>query len=264
MRLIVSNVVTFVIFMATGDISLSSGATCPKPCRCLVFEGRNSVYCNRTSILFVPRGIPSNTQLLDLSWNSIMNVSKEDFADLPNLEVLNLAANNLDELVVTEDALKLPKLVSVDLSYNIFSDVPGFLPSQISNLSLFTNDFFEIKSNSFVNYQSLQNLDISNNYISKIHPQAFASTPNLQELDLSYNNLTDGSFPPNTFTDSTSLKRLSVRFNHLENRLPNLPASMENLDYVGNNLKHLPANSFSSLTNLKWLWFWKCQVSYFL
>lgn len=194
-------------------------------------------------------------------WNDIVSVSDEDLVGLTNLEVINLAANNFVETSISDRALDLPVLVAVDLSYNLFTVIPRFLPSGIINLTLFTNQLTELRADNLVRYTSLQNLDISNNNISIIHADTFSHTKDLLNLDLSYNKLTDESFPATLFFKTPRLRTLSLRFNQLDHLLQDLPETLQHLDYVGNRIKTLPALSFQSLPNLKSLWFWKCQVS---
>ncbi|XP_045190625.2 carboxypeptidase N subunit 2-like isoform X2 [Mercenaria mercenaria] len=237
------------------------GTSCPSPCRCLNFEGLQSVYCNRTGIEAVPSGIPSDTQLLELSENGIEHIAKDDLEGLNNLQELYLSVNGFSEGSIETGALDLPKLLTIDLSYNQYQTIPTCLPKTIRKLWFFNNNLKLLKSDSFVNYTDLQYLDVSNNQMSVVEKGVFDPLFFLQTLYISFNNLTADSIPPGTFSRTSNLQILSVRFNLLQHMLKYLPRSLQHLDYVGNRIKTIPAYFFVDLPNLETLAFWEGQVT---
>ncbi|XP_060600682.1 slit homolog 3 protein-like [Ruditapes philippinarum] len=237
------------------------GPACPSSCRCLHFEGLQSVYCNRTGINAVPSGIPPDTQLLDLSENNIERIALDDLKGLKYLQELDLSSNRLDESSIESRALDLTKLVTIDLSFNLYKSIPKSLPANISKLWFFNNNVQILKSDSFLNYTNLQYVDLSNNNMVAIEKGAFDPLLFLQTLYIPFNNLTDESIPPGTFNGSTNLQLLSVRFNLLQHMFKYLPCSLQYLDYVGNKIITIPAYSFVDLPNLQTLSFWEGQVT---
>ncbi|KAH3708137.1 leucine-rich repeat and immunoglobulin-like domain-containing nogo receptor-interacting protein 4 isoform X2 [Dreissena polymorpha] len=254
-----------VISLITGSSVFVVGTyfmdPCPAPCRCLKFGGLQSVYCNQTGVRAVPEGIPANTQLLDLSFNSISHIRVGDLAYLGNLQQLYLSQNELTETSLDERALDLPSLVTIDLSSNNFKTIPTFLPRGLQTLWFLNNQIEVLRTGAFERYSSILYLDVSNNGMMAIQPEAFAPLTSLQTLYISFNNLTDTSFPPNLFAKNTNLTHLSLRFNQLTSLLLNLPVSLEYLDYVGNAIRTLPAYGFTSLPSLKAMEFWQGQIT---
>jgi Leucine-rich repeat (LRR) protein len=253
--------ITLCLFLPGNVTGAQPELSCPGPCRCLLFDGLQSVYCNRTGINAVPSGIPTNTQLLDLSDNSIAHITRNDLITLVNLQELYLYGNGLNESSIEDTALDLPKLVTVELSGNGYQTIPKCLPKWIQKLWFINNQLAELKSDSFVKYTELNYLDVSTNHISKIEARTFDPLTKLQTLYISFNKLTDSSFPPNVFAKMSSLELLSTRFNALRHLFRNLPPSIKYLDYVGNEIKTIPSYAFKSLPNLQAMEFWQGQVS---
>lgn len=89
------------------------------------------------------------------------------FADLPNLDTIQLVANNIE--LVPEDAFsKSINIVSVFMSRNLI------------------NTFHE---NTFSDLEQLEDLDVSHNRISHLPEGLFSRTKKLRVLDVSYNLL---------------------------------------------------------------------------
>ena len=79
---------------------------CPSVCRSLKFQSIQYVYCNSTGIQEVPRGIPPNTELLDLSYTMIQSIPKDAFIGLVNLGELDLSSNGLKDDNIADGALE--------------------------------------------------------------------------------------------------------------------------------------------------------------
>jgi len=238
--------------------------SCPSMCRCLLFDGLRSVYCNRTGITRIPSGIPPDTQLLELSGNNLGHIRSDDLRGLTSLQQLYLYSAALVDGSIERGALDLPSLTSLELSDNGFTTVPQTLPVVVQMLWFMNNHMTVIQTDSLSRYTSLVYLDVSNNNLTTIQPGSFDALGNLSTLYLSFNDLTDASFPPNFLAHNQKLSTLSVRFNKLSSLLRNLPTSLENLDYVGNKIETLPAYGFQSLPNLQTLAFWEGPVLGFM
>ena len=253
--------ICLVLLLITVSEQATQGDSCPGPCRCLSFEGLWSVYCNRTGISVIPSNIPLSTQLLDFAGNHIQIVRKHDVSYLNNLQNLDLSENGLNDEGIEPGALDLPKLQTVDISGNKFSQVPNMLPRNLTTLYFLYNNMGTLKTNSFVSYPSLNYIDVSYCGLRLIENNTFDSLSELDVLYASFNNLTDGSFPPNFLMKNTMLTLLGLRFNQLRHILRDLPPSLQHLDYVGNNIKTIPAFAFHSLSNLQTIELWNGQVT---
>lgn len=254
-----------IVLLILALITVSHQATqdkyCPYPCRCLFFEGLWSVYCNRTGICTIPSNIPVSTQLLDLAGNQIQTVRKLDISYLINLENLDLSENGLQDGSIETGALDLPELQTIDLSNCRFTRIPHILSRNLTTLYFLYNSIDILKSDSFVNYPSLTYIDMSNCGMDRIENNTFDNLSYLEVLYAPFNNLTDDSFPPNFLMKNTKLTLLGLRFNHLRHMLQGLPATLQHLDYVGNDIKTIPAFAFQSLPNLQTIELWNGQVA---
>nr|XP_006625676.2 PREDICTED: extracellular matrix protein 2-like [Lepisosteus oculatus] len=92
-------------------------------------------------------------------------------------------------------------------------------------------------------------LYLAENAISKIPARAFAGLPNLEWLDLSKNKLNDSSLHPDLFRNLTKLKRLNLDGNRIT-KIPQLPASLEELKMNDNKINDLTPQSFKGASRL--------------
>ncbi|VDP10005.1 unnamed protein product [Soboliphyme baturini] len=91
---------------------------CPQECSCY----RSTVRCFGQNLVEVVRGIPPTTTILDLRFNHIRRLARDDFAHLPLLNTLLLSNNQLEE--VEEGCFaKLPNLHTLYLDGNRLSRI---------------------------------------------------------------------------------------------------------------------------------------------
>lgn len=95
---------------------------CPSRCIC---SGSN-VDCHHLGLKAVPRGIPKNTERLDLDKNNITRVSKTDFVGLKNLRVLHLEENQI--IIIERGSFQdLKQLERLRLNKNKLQVLPELL-----------------------------------------------------------------------------------------------------------------------------------------
>ncbi|XP_053407746.1 slit homolog 3 protein-like [Mercenaria mercenaria] len=237
------------------------GHPCPSPCRCYEFLGIQSAYCNNTGISAVPQGIPEDTQLLDLSRNPITFIKVGAINNLPNLQYIVLNSNGYHEGSIEFGALDLPKLTDIDLDDNSYTSIPKSLPNKMTSLTIDLNQITVLKADSFNGYPNLQTLRLENNGLYKIETKAFTPLPALQSLSIRFNNLTDSGIPPNLFSKNLNLTQLEMRFNKFKHVLPDLPPSVQYVDYVGNQITMLPAYALQTTPNLNTFEAWQGQMT---
>ncbi|KAI3684322.1 hypothetical protein L6452_33544 [Arctium lappa] len=128
-------------------------------------------------------------ETLDLSWNSITNVTFPSLGALTSLRVLNLRGNYLEGYF---PALALENLEILDLSLNY---VEGFdqvsLLKKLKVLNLRWNNCNESFITSLSALPMLKSLDLSDNWLSCFPGEELVHLTNLEELDLSGNILND-------------------------------------------------------------------------
>lgn len=156
--------------------------------------------CKGRHLHRVPYGITSNATELNLSENSINNISVNAFSDLMNLTLLNLSwANKKKLLIIAADAFKnLTKLRVLRLSGNCLGEVPRNLPLSLEILELNKNKILSLDNRSLTGLTNVTKLCLSKNcYMWNpcgktviIKEDSFGVMTKLQDLDLSFNNLT--------------------------------------------------------------------------
>ncbi|XP_061195288.1 slit homolog 2 protein-like [Saccostrea echinata] len=233
------------------------GQPCPSPCYC---RPPGQVFCNGTGISQIPGNIPTDTRILYIGDNPIHQIKRNSFAKLINLTALDASGAPLKEGSIESGALDLPSLTDVDLSRTDYTTIPKELPKKLITYRMYYGKLKTLQSDSFVLYPMIDYLDLSNNKIFKIQPETFDPLVNMTTLYIGFNKLTDASFPPNVFSKCRSIQSIDFRFNQMQSVLRNIPAGIQHLCYVGNQIKTLHSFAFKDYTNLQTLAFWQGAV----
>ena len=121
-------------------------AVCPRPCRCTFgFQ----IECENRNLTAVPKDLPSEMVVLDLSNNKITSLKYSDFFDCHNLEKLDISWNNLKTI-----------------------EQHTFKPlANLKNLKMFNsvdlNNFDRNFNNTFIDLPNLESIDIRSNFLVK-------------------------------------------------------------------------------------------------
>ncbi|XP_076967551.1 leucine-rich repeat-containing G-protein coupled receptor 5 [Tamandua tetradactyla] len=127
-----------------------------------------------------------------------------DLTGTSSLESLTLTGAQISSLPQTV-CDQLPNLQVLDLSYNLLDDLPSFSVCQkLQKIDLRHNRISAIRGDAFQQLLSLRSLNLAWNKIAIIHPNAFSALPSLIKLDLSSNRLS--SFPVTGLHGLTHLK----------------------------------------------------------
>lgn len=147
-----------------------------------------------------------NLEVLNLSHNKIINISRNTFRDFDKLQVLDLSHNRLTEWMdIHREALdKMKQLEVLDLSHN--------------TLGAFPEIYNPMKS------QSLKVLKVTNCSISNVHSSVLSDLPQLEKLIMSSNDLFN--FKAQIKSDTlTTLDLAECKLRHIESAaLQQLPS----------------------------------------
>jgi len=159
---------------------------------------------------------------LDLSGNDLRGLAEDAgkrslFASTPELRVLRLADNGMDQAPSASAMSSLHRLVTLDLSGNKISVLPASslpLPS-LTHLHLASNQLSSLTEGSLANCSQVLVLDLSGNQLTEV-PSALSELPHLQTLDLSRNAISalDDEAP---IVGAKHLWRLQLAGNRLTN-----------------------------------------------
>ncbi|XP_071956328.1 uncharacterized protein [Antedon mediterranea] len=214
----------------------------------------SEVYCNNMlGFTTIPRDLPLNTVLLDLSDNDITHVTREDLDHLPNLRVLYFPRNR--KLRFEPDALQYRSLLELNLIGCQMGEIPDGLFKGMSNLSYLHLQYNELKTinrDTFMGLDNLYELNLNYNEISEFDPTAFNHTPYLQKLNVQYNRL-KVLLPP-LLKPLTDLQVLGMSFNEISDIKTGFFDSqthLEDLLLMGNKLTVIKVGMFQNLYGLR-------------
>ncbi|XP_069501452.1 extracellular matrix protein 2-like isoform X2 [Ambystoma mexicanum] len=187
-----------------------------KPLRSLIY-----LRLDRNRFRAVPSGLPASLQELHLDSNRIEQVSEGLLNKTLNLSVLVLSNNRLQEDRIAMRAwIDLPKLESLDLSYNRLVHVPSFLPRGLRQLTLHHNQIERIPGYVFAHMKpGLEFLHLSHNHLRDdgIHATSFLGLyKSLAELLLDNNHLHS---VPRGLLNLKALQVLRLSFNKIRSQL---------------------------------------------
>ena len=196
----------------------------------------------------------SGLVFLDLSHNFLRGLPDSVFADVANLDTLNLEENLLASL--PEGVFgALTGLEYLDLSGNALTALPdssfsGF--TALKKLYLDDNWLTTVPEGIFADMAALDTLWLGGNELETLPDGVFDNLTQLKELRLSGNRLS--ALPESAFDDLTSLEYLTLSGNRLtalpDGVFDNLTGVTE-LFLVANRLGTLPDGVFDNLTELK-------------
>ncbi|KAG7362767.1 RHS repeat-associated core domain containing protein [Nitzschia inconspicua] len=150
-------------------------------------ENLRELVLSGNPVVFSFQGIADADKLVSLYLDDVIMNSLDGIGDAKNLQVLNLAGNNL-EGTVPIDLYLLTSLKKLDLGYNFFS---GRLNNIIGAMT------------------SLESLHLYHNQFTGRIPAAIGDLVNLQELNLAENPF-DGTIPPQ-LNELVNLRFLSIQ-----------------------------------------------------
>lgn len=250
--------------LAAFVLASEGGAHCPALCRCEIrpWFSPSSVYteaatvdCNDLGLSALPERLPSETQVLLLQTNNIVNVEKTlDY--LANITEIDLSQNNISS--VSDVCLgSLPQLLSLHMEENWIQELSDSCLASLPNLQEFYvnhNLIFSISPAAFQGLSRLMRLHLNSNRLTSINSQWFQHLPNLEILMLGENpilELSDKNFKP--LANLRSLVLAKINLTEIpDNALVGLE-NLESISFFDNLLTRVPRAALMRVQNLKFL-----------
>ncbi|KAL9978998.1 hypothetical protein ACROYT_G016588 [Oculina patagonica] len=221
--------------------------SCPKKCTCTPFASRVIVKCR--NVKQVPRDIPSNTALLNLSGASLSSVQEESFRKLKSLHLIDLSNNSL-KFIPKNTFRNLTSLQVINLNGNRIQG--GFyLPEGVHKMDVSNNGIGpNLTSDVFTGCDDMEYLAMEGCHLENIESGTFRAMKKLSRLDFNSNLLT--SVPD--LSGLTNIYFLSLA----DNQIDNLPASVFQIvavywyiDLSFNKLQSIPDKAFYACGDLR-------------
>ncbi|ETE69731.1 Chondroadherin-like protein, partial [Ophiophagus hannah] len=215
---------------------------CPKECICLLDYQHGK--CDNKSLLYIPKGFPSDTQLLDLQHNEFHSIPNSSFLGLKNLTSLHL--QNCKIKVLQPSAFQdLRTLIYLYLSNNDISSIDTDIfrdTTQLAYLFLDHNKFTQVPKDAFRYLSNLFTFHLPHNSISQLSDSALAGMKQLRCLYLTGNHIIYLS--PKALKQAKMLEKLHLDENSLQEIptkalrglpiLSELKLSKNPIKYIGN------------------------------
>ncbi|XP_023230823.1 chaoptin-like [Centruroides sculpturatus] len=222
---------------------------------------------------------------INLEGNKIEELESESFQNLIEIKSLNFAYNEMENLnidafnqVGTMSTLKIDvsynkinKLIKNDSNWQPFREIKVFdftgnnisyidsfyldsMKSSLTELSLSSNNLFNITATTLANLYHLQNLKLDQNSINIIEEDALTGMENLLLLNISHNNIID--LQADIFQENTNLRILDVSYNILRGLPDDIfkRTKLEILSISHNKMIHFPHEALQAINKtLKYL-----------
>jgi len=181
--------------LAVASATLVRADACPDVCQCKWKGGKQSVECRDKSLITVPTGIDTVTQVLDVSGNNLQILPGSAFARLGLLNLQRVYLSRCRIGLIDSRALKgLTNAVELDLSGNMLTTVPTDTLVDVPllrDLSLAGNPIQRVGAEAFRHCTGLVRLDLSRCELHEIAAGAFVGIDQLELLKLNNNRLTE-------------------------------------------------------------------------
>ncbi|XP_020393969.1 tyrosine-sulfated glycopeptide receptor 1 [Zea mays] len=199
----------------------------------------------------IPAGFGNCSQLrvLSVGRNNLTGELPSDVFDVKPLQQLLIPSNKIQGRLDPGRIAKLSNLVSLDLSYNMFT---GELPESISQLPkleelrLGHNNLTGTLPPALSNWTGLRCLDLrSNSFVGDLDAVDFSGLGNLTVFDVAANNFT--ATIPQSIYSCTSLKALRFGGNQMEGQVAPEIGNLRRLQFLS-----LTINSFTNISGMFW------------
>eukprot|EP00062_Callorhinchus_milii_P006108 gi/632946297/ref/XP_007888489.1/ PREDICTED: toll-like receptor 7 [Callorhinchus milii] len=221
------------------------------------------------NITTVPKALPRDLKMLDLSENKIPSISAEDFRNLTQLEYLLLAWNCQRCDHAAQPCFPCKDNKSIELSHDAFLH-----QHQLRTLVLRGNSLNHIEDKIFESLENLTVLDLSDNFLANEIQNAtfYQALPKLQVLNVMYNYQPNKTFPtlslPPSFRNLRSLTTFLIDgffFKNMNKTDLSPLLSLPNLQVVNfrmNFIQHISMKLFANNTSLRYIGMSQNKISF--
>lgn len=165
----------------------------PQVCKCKWVSGQKLAECTNSSLTSIPKNLSNEVQILDLSYNRILELKKDAFRSVGLINLHKLIAHKCSIEKVDKDAFHgLEILIELDLSYNnihVLNPATFRDPFRLRKIYLNHNQIQRLQNGLFNNMSFLQTVEFNGCLIEEIEPNTFHKIPKLNSLGLSDNKL---------------------------------------------------------------------------
>ncbi|XP_034481786.1 carboxypeptidase N subunit 2 [Drosophila innubila] len=157
----------------------------------------------------------THLKTLDVSYTSILELTRNTFSAASNLTYMNLSYNNMSSLQ-TSVFIGANALMRLDLSYNRISLLSenAFCGLHILNkLQLNGNRLTELHKDIFKDNEYLESVSLEANALTYVEPEVFNRLRRIKEVNLNNNKLI--RIHPDTFSEAANLESLLLAINAL-------------------------------------------------
>lgn len=163
-------------------------------CHCKWSSSKKVADCKNTSLVSVPREVSNELQVIELSYNIIPELRRNEFKDANLLNLHKIYMRNCTLREIHRDAFRgLNLLIELDLTNNFLKAlVPGIFTDvmRLRVLTVVNNELGQLDDFLFVNMSFLAKVDFSQNRLQHIGEQTFINVDTLKEIDVKENRLT--------------------------------------------------------------------------
>lgn len=188
-------------------------------------------------------------EFVDASLNRIQNLHLQQHS-LPLLQTLNVSKNSIHDVSLKD----FESLESLVLNSNQLRNL-DFLQQfkNLKNLHVDDNDLVMIRAQDFQNHLELKHINVAGNFISQIESNTFDRLTDLKYLNISHNSLEGLEFFT-ILSQLTSLEVLDLSSNKI-NKVPSLKLfkmnNLKTLNVSNNFITEIPDKSLSGLFSLR-------------
>ncbi|XP_029378982.1 leucine-rich repeat neuronal protein 3 [Echeneis naucrates] len=250
--------------LAAVAVASEGAARCPALCHCEIrpWFSPSSIYteaatvdCNDLGLSALPERLPSDTQVLLLQTNNIVNV-EQTLDYLANITEIDLSQNNISSVGHVRLG-SLPRLLSLHMEENWIQELSDSCLASLPNLQeLYINHnlISYISPGAFQGLGRLLRLHLNSNRLTGVNSHWFQQLPHLEILMLGENpilELSDMNFKPLSNLRSLVLARMNLT-ELPDNTLVGLD-NLESISFFDNLLSQVPRAALTRVQNLKFL-----------